>query len=252
VTSQKAIQLKIPLRDFIPIGIDNKCILSYPVKTAEGKIYRDRYISGIWHLQQVQEAYPSYKLFIPSSVDINHLFKKLPIEKLFYAGTGTLVLRPNKDGYADKRIRDKDGNRIKLSCTSIAVHGESWRAVDRNTMQITDTGKLKRYSEIDVFKNMGWKYIRGFDENDRGVPTYFGEKPSANYNNAKAWVNPSLLISPMTRGYWTDYPRERIFHSVFDWYSEDSHWRFPLGSEAPADRSVTFYTKLVPPALPKK
>jgi len=230
-TMQKTIQLQIQRKDFVPIGIGNKRILPYPVRTADGTYY-DQYFPGIAQIEQAQKLHPEYKLFVPSSVDMGYLFEKV---EPFWVGTGTVVLRKDKDGYADRRVKHQDGSRVKLPYTMTAEHGISW-ITEEDSMVIIDEGKLKEYKEIDVVRKPGWQYIQGFDKKDRGVPTKFGDKPKEEYNNARAWINPNLLIVPLPRGLWPVAPRERLYDSGLLWDPEYSHWGFPLGSEATADR----------------
>jgi len=230
---QKTIQLQIKRRDFVPIGIGNKCILPYAVRTANDTYY-DQYFPGIGQIEQTQKLYPELKLFVPSSVDIGYLFEKV---EPFLVGTGTVLLRPNKDGYADERVRYKDGAKVELRTPVVGHHGESWvTAENGKAMVITDYQKLREYSEIKVFNTPIWKYIKGFDEKERGVPTEFDDKPNKKYKNARVWVNPNLLIAPLDRGPWHVDSREWLYGSTLVWDSGNSGWRFPLGSEAPVDR----------------
>jgi len=229
---QKTIQLQIQKRDFVPIGVGNKCILPYAVKTADGT-YHDQYFPGIGKIEQTQKLYPELKLFVPSSVDISYLFEKV---EPFWVGTGTVVLRPNKNGYADERVRHKDGTKVELPTPVVGHHGESWLTDNGKAMIITDYQKLREYPEIKNFGKTGWKYIRGFDKKERGVPIDFGDEPSEEYNNARVWVDTNLLIAPLARGDWFVDPRERLYYSLLYRHLGSSGWPFPLGSEAPADR----------------
>ena len=230
---------KPKITEFVPIGIGNKRVLPYAVRSANGDTYSDQYFPGIRQIEFAQWLYPELKLFVPSSVDICYLFEKV---KLFLVGTGTVILRPSKDGYADESVRYKDGAKVELHTPVVAHHGESWVTADNGrAMEITDYQKLREYPEIQVFKKYDWKYIRDFDKKVRGVPTEFGDKPSEEYNNARLYVKPELLISPLARGGCFGRHREWLFDSGLFWSHERSAWgvsltwTFPLGSEAPAD-----------------
>lgn len=250
---QKLIQLQRPRStEFISIGIGNKRVLPYPTRVADGSTYHDQYFDqyliGITQLQLLQENFPEQKYFIPSSVDIGYLFK---VREPFWVGTGTVVLRAGKDGYADKRVRYKDGAKVELRTPVVAHHGESWISAENgNALVITDYQKLREYKEIDVFTETGWKYIRGFDEKELGAPTDFGDEPKEKYGNARAYVNPNLLIAPLARGIWVLDFREGLFCSDLDRCAEDPLWRFPLGSEATADNKQLLNEQLL--ALRKK
>ena len=232
---QKQLQIQVPkLSEFKLIG-EGKRVLPYAVRETDGSTYEAPYLQGIAYLQQVQKAHPDYKLFIPNSPDIHALFKILLPEERFWTSTGTIVLRKDERGYVDKRFTDLDGKRVELRHTSIAEHGISWRAKDENQGIITDSSKLKEYTEIDAIKKPGVYRVAGYDE-ERGVVTKFNpsEKPVSDYNNAPAWVNPILTFASLGRGYWDLDGREWLFGSDLDGGAEDPDWRFPLGSVATA------------------
>jgi len=230
MTIQTSIQ-KPEITEFVPIGIGNKRVLPYPVRSADGSIYYDQYFSGIRQIELAKQLYPELKLFVPSAVHIGRLFEKV---KPFWVGTGTVILRPGKDGYADKRVRYKDGAKVELRTPVIGHHGESWLSADNGkTMVVIDYQKLREYPEIGVFKKIDFKYIRGFDKKERGVPIEFSGEPSEECNNEGIWVNPNLLVVPLGRGNYYADDHVRLFGSVYHWGSSDDFiWKFPLGSEA--------------------
>jgi len=239
---------KPKITEFVPIGIGNKRVLPYAVRSANGDTYSDQYFPGIRQIEFAQWLYPELKLFVPSSVDICYLFEKV---KPFFNGTGTVVLRPGKDGYADESVRYKDGEKVELHTPVVAHHGESWVTADNGkAMAITDYQKLREYPEIQVFKKYDWKYIRGFDKKVRGVPTKFSDKPSEEYNNARLYVKPELLISPLARGGCFERHREWLFDSNLFWNHDrpisgfSVTWSFSLGSEAPADSKQILHEKV--------
>ena len=223
--------IRIPsIKKFNPIGIDNKKILPYPIKHVNGDDYCNAYFSGIGEIETLQRLYPQYNFFIPSSVEIGHLYRKTGSP--FLVGTGTVILRPNKQGYADRRqVKYRDESPVKLSHPVIANHGESWITINGKNFVIIDESKLQEYPEIAAIKKNGCYYIQGFDEKDRGVPTKFGNKPKEEYDNSRVWVNPNLLVAPLYRGSCHPFKvEERSYGSNLAVNPMDD-WIFPLGSE---------------------
>lgn len=235
-------KFQIPRPDeFRPVGKGRK-ILPHVVKTTDVYPFEAQYLEGIWKLQQLQAeaAYASLRLFIPNSPDIHDLFTSLEPEQRFWTSTGTIVLRKDEDGYTDKRFTDTDGKRVKISHTSIAEHGISWRAKSGTEVIITDPGKLKEYTEIDEVTRAGMYRVAGYDK-ERGVVTKFNpsDRPLEEYHNAPVWINPKSLFVPLDRGYWDFDGREGLFYSDLDWDAEGPDWRFPLGSmEDVGDRQI--------------
>jgi len=240
--------IQIPkITEFKPIGIGKKHILPYAVKSDNGNTYYDQYFLGIEQIELTQKLYPALKLFVPSSADLGYLFQTT---ERFWAGTGTVVLRPGRDGYADKRVKQQDGSKLKLSRPVIVEHGISW-VIDYGNLEnrlsfrdinllIIDESKLKEYSEIDTVIGRGLQYIQGFDEKDRGVPTKFGNKPKEEYNNAGAWIDLYLLINPIMRCGWSMILREELDEPYYDdgrprESPDEWLWAFSLGSEVAGD-----------------
>jgi len=243
--TMQQLQIKVPpLSEFTPVG-NGKRVLPYAVRSGDG-VYEAPYLQGITCLQQAQEAYPSYRLFVPNSADVHALFKALEPSKRFWTSTGTVVLRKDENGCADKRVTDLDGKRVELRCTSIAEHGVSWKAKSEKEAVIIDPSRLREYTEIDSVKKAGIYRVAGYDE-DRGVVTKFNpsNKPVRNYNDAPAWVDPKLLFAPLDRGLWLLDYREGLFNSGFYGDAEFPLWRFPLGSMATAGSKQILYEKLV-------
>ena len=228
VQTQPSIQ-KPYLKEFRPIG-GGKRVLSHTVRTDSG-IYNAPYIEGINAVEQYIAAHPEIRGFIPNSPDIHSLFLTLPPEDRFWTGTGTIVLRSDGDGYADKRVTDPDGRPLRLQHTSVAHHGVHWRTTGPNSIMVTEPGKLFPYREIDQVTKTGMYRVAGYGEK-RGVVTHFNpnNKPVAKYENAPVWVNTSLLLAPLGRGVRDLDDRERLFISLLDRYAEFPVWRFLLGS----------------------
>ena len=244
--AQHQLQIQPPrLQEFRSIG-RGKRVLPYAVRTTDGVRYEAPYLQGIFYIQQLQAAHPKYKLFIPNSPDIHALFELLPPEERFWTGTGTIVLRKDKDGYADKMFTDLDGGRVELRHTSIAEHGKSWIAKNEKEGTIADPSKLKEYTEFDAVEKAGMYCVAGYDKK-RGVVTKFNpsNKPKSDYNNASVWVDPRLLFVPLARGGWSLGDREGLFGSALLRDAEDPDWRFPLGSMASADSKQILYESLV-------
>lgn len=224
------------LSEFRPIG-ESKRVLPYAVRTGDG-IYRAPYLEGINGVEQLIAANPNLKGFIPSSLDMYALYLTLPLENIFWVGTGTLVLRRGENGYADQRVTDPEGRPLRLQKTSIAHHGMHWRTAGPDSIMVTEPGKLLPYTEIDSITKKGRYRVADYDE-ERGVVTRFNpeNKPVAKYNNASAWVNPNLLVVPLVRGGWGGDVREGLFGSGLDWGAGGPYWGFPLGSLA-TDKQV--------------
>lgn len=210
--------------------IDNgKNVLPYAVVPSED-VNDSTYMAGIDALQQFLDANPDQKGFIPSSPDIHVLYSILPPEDIFWVGTGTIVLRRDGNGYADERVVDPEGRRVRLPNTSVGHHGIHWKTNGPNSIMVMDPSKLLPYTEIDAITQPGRYRVAGYDE-ERGIVTHFNPevRPVARYGNASGWVNPSLLISPLVRGGWVDDVRERLFYSSLYGYAEVTGWLFPMG-----------------------
>lgn len=217
--------------EFKPIG-GGKRVLTHEVRTASG-IYHAPYIEGIHHVEQFIAANPDLRGFVPSSPDIHCLYLTLNPDDIFWAGTGTLVLRRDRNGYADERVKDSEGRPLRLPNTSIAHHGMHWKTTGPNSIMITEPSKLLPYTEIDSVTRHERYRVAGYDE-VRGVVTRFNpkDKPVAEYHNASAWVNPDILLAPLGRAGWGSDSSKKLFLSGLNQSVRNLNWRFPIGSLA--------------------